>query len=69
MKKAAILIILAGLLIAIFTVAPFSISKKVVKIGKVEITADKRYHLKWSPVIGIAVMGIGGAVFWWASKK
>jgi hypothetical protein len=41
----------------------------VVDIGQLEITANKRHHLKWSPLIGIAVMGVGGLVFWQSPKK
>jgi len=36
---------------------------------KVEITRNKPNRLKWSPVIGIIVMGIGGVVLWQATKK
>ena len=68
MKKVGILIILLGLGLTIFTAVAFSTKEKVVDIGKVEITRDKPHYLKWSPLIGIAVMGIGG-VFLWQSYK
>jgi hypothetical protein len=33
------------------------------------IMANKRHHLSWSPLIGIAVMGIGGVVIWVSPRK
>ncbi len=69
MKKAGIVIIIIGLLLTIFTAFTFFTREKVVDIGQLEITANKRHHLKWSPVIGIVVMGVGGLVFWQAPKK
>jgi len=69
MKKAGIVTIIIGLLLTIITAFTFFTREKVVDIGKVEITANKRHHLSWSPLIGIAVMGIGGIVLLMASKK
>jgi hypothetical protein len=69
MKNASILIILIGLGLTIFTAVTFFTKEKVVEIGKVEITRDKPHHHDWSPLIGIAIMGVGGSVFWQSSKK
>jgi hypothetical protein len=69
MKKAGILIILLGLGLTIFTAITFSTREKVVDIGNLEITRDKPHYLKWSPLIGIAVIGIGGLVLWQSYRK
>jgi hypothetical protein len=69
MKKAGIIIILIGLGLTIFTAFTYFSKEKVVDIGKVEITRNKPHHLKWSPLVGIAIMGIGGIVLWQFSKK
>lgn len=69
MKKAGIAIIIVGLLLTVITAFTFFTREKVVDIGKVEITANKRHHVAWSPLIGIAVMGVGGVVLLMASKK
>jgi hypothetical protein len=69
MKKAGIFIIILGLGLTIFTAVTFFTREKVVDIGDVAITRNKPHHLKWSPLIGIAVMGIGGIVIWQAPKK
>ena len=69
MKKAGIAIIIVGLLLTIITTFTFFTREKVVDIGNLEITANKRHHLKWSPLVGIAVMGVGGVVLLMSSKK
>jgi len=69
MKKVAIVIILIGLALTIFTTVTYFTREKVVDIGKVEITRNKPHSLKWSPLIGIAVMGIGGVMYWAFNKK
>ena len=69
MKKAGIVIVILGLLLTIFTAVTFFSRERVAKIGDVNIMANKRHHLNWSPLIGIAVMGIGGVVIWVSPKK
>jgi hypothetical protein len=69
MKKFGILLLIIGLGLTIFTTITFFTREKVVNIGKVEITREKPHHMYWSPLIGIAVMGVGGVVLWQASKK
>jgi hypothetical protein len=69
MKKVGIIIILLGLGLTIFTAFTFFTKEKVVDIGKVEITRNKPHNLNWSPLIGIAVMGIGGITLWQSNKK
>jgi hypothetical protein len=62
MKKVGIVIFIIGVILTIFTAFTFFTREKVVDIGKLEITANKPHHLKWSPLIGIALMGVGGSV-------
>ena len=69
MKKIGIVIILIGLGLTIFTAFTIFTKEKVVDIGSVEITRDKPHHLNWSPLIGIAVIAIGGIVLWQSPKK
>jgi hypothetical protein len=69
MKKAGIFIIILGLGLTIFTAITFFTREKVAEIGTVEITRNEPHHLNWSPLIGIAVMGIGGIVLWQSHKK
>jgi hypothetical protein len=69
MKKVGIFIIIVGLGLTIFTAVTFFSREKVVDLGKVEITRNKPHHLNWSPLIGLAVMGLGGVIVWQSSKK
>ncbi len=69
MKTTGIIILIIGLALTIFTAFTFFTKEKVVDLGKVEITRSKPHRVNWSPLIGIAVMGIGGIVLWQSSKK
>jgi LPXTG-motif cell wall-anchored protein len=69
MKIAGIIIIIIGLGLTIFTAFTFFTKEKVVDIGKIEISRDKPHNLNWSPLIGIALIGVGGVVLWRANKK
>jgi hypothetical protein len=69
MKKTGIVILIVGLLITIFTAFTFFTKEKVVDVGKLEITQDKPHTLKWSPLIGVAVMAFGGVLIWQYNKK
>lgn len=69
MKKAGIVILIAGLLLTIFTAFTVFTKEKVVDLGSLEITANKPHHLNWSPLVGVAVMAVGGLVYLVAPKK
>jgi hypothetical protein len=69
MRKAGILIVILGLILTIITAITFFTREKVVDIGSLKITANKPHHLSWSPLIGIAVMGVGGIVILISPKK
>jgi len=69
MKKAGIVIFILGLVLTIFTAITFFTKEKVVDIGSLKITTNKPHHVTWSPLIGIAVMVVGGVVFFVAKKK
>lgn len=69
MKTIGIILIIIGLVLTIFTAFTFFSKEKVVDLGKIEINKDKPHHISWSPIIGIVVMGVGGIVFWSASRK
>jgi divalent metal cation (Fe/Co/Zn/Cd) transporter len=69
MKKAGIIIIIVGALLTIFTAFTFFTREKVVDIGSLKISANKPHHLTWSPLVGVAVMGLGGVLFLLGPKK
>ncbi len=69
MKRAGIVILIIGLIITIFTGFSYFTREKVVDIGELEITANKRHNLSWSPLIGVAVMAVGAGVYLVGLKK
>jgi hypothetical protein len=69
MKKTGIIIMVLGLIMTIFTAFSFFTKEKVVDIGEVHITRNKEHNLNWSPLIGLAVMAVGGGMLLISSKK
>jgi len=69
MKKLGIVLILVGLVLTIFTTVTFFTRERVAKIGDINITANKKHNLKWTPLLGIAVMAVGGVITWQSAKK
>jgi hypothetical protein len=69
MKTLGIVIVVIGLGLTIFTTVQFFTKEKVVDLGVVEVTREKPHNISWSPLVGIALMGLGGVLLWQASKK
>jgi hypothetical protein len=69
MKKVGYALLLIGLVLTIFTTVTFFSRERVAKIGDINITANKRHHLKWSPLVGVAVMAVGGIIVWQSPKN
>jgi hypothetical protein len=68
MKKTGIVIIIIGLILTVFTALTFFTKEKVVDLGDVHITRNKPHNLRWSPLIGIVVAGLGGVLLLVDSK-
>jgi uncharacterized membrane protein YidH (DUF202 family) len=62
MKRAGIVIMIIGILLTVFTAFTFFTKKKVVDLGSVEINANKRHHVSWSPIVGVALICVGGVM-------
>ncbi len=69
MKTTGFIILIIGVALTIFTTVKFFTKEKVADLGIIEITQNKPHEISWSPLIGFAVIGIGGLVLWQASKK
>ena len=69
MKAIAIVLIVLGLGLTIFTSVKYFTREKVLEVGKLEVTADKPHYYSWSPFVGIALIGVGGIMLWQAGKK
>ena len=64
MKKIGIIIFLLGLILTVSATITYFTKEKAVTLEKVEIPRKAEHHFKISPVTGIAIMGIGGIIFW-----
>jgi hypothetical protein len=69
MKKTGLVILVLGILITLFTGFKFITREKVVDIGEIQITRDKKHSVAWSPLIGVAVMALGGGIMLFGPKK
>jgi uncharacterized membrane protein len=63
MKTAGVILLIAGLLMTLYTGFTYFTKEKVVDLGEIQITKDKEHSVNWQPYIGIGVMIIGGALF------
>jgi hypothetical protein len=69
MRISGIMILIIGLVLTIFTSVKFFTREKVAELGAVEITRDKPHSISWSPLIGIAVMGLGAGILLWRTSR
>lgn len=69
MKKTGIALIVIGFLFTIITGFGFFTKKKVVDLGKLEISTSKPHRVDWSPYVGVGIMIVGGIVILAGSKK
>ena len=69
MKKTGLVVLAIGLLITLFTGFKYITREKVVDIGELEISRDKTNRVSWSPLIGVAVMVVGGGILLLGPKK
>ena len=69
MKKLGLLIIVVGLALALVTGFDFFTREKVVDVGSIEITANKRHELEWSPILGLVIAAVGAGIFFFGSRR
>jgi hypothetical protein len=69
MKRAGLVLLAIGLVITLITGFSFMTREKVVDIGELEISANKRHSLNWSPLVGVGVMAVGLVIILLGPKK
>ena len=69
MKKAGITLMIAGILISIFTGLNFVTTEKVFEIGSLEVTQKQHHGLTWSPIIGVMAIVVGVVVYFIGMKR
>ena len=68
-KTAGLSILLAGLLMTLYTGFTYVTKEKVVDLGELEITKDDQHTVIWQPYVGIGVMVIDDVLFMLGRKK
>jgi len=59
MKTAGIILLVIGLLMTIFTGFNLVTKKKVVDLGPLEVSKEKKEPVSWSPIIGVVILASG----------
>jgi hypothetical protein len=68
MKKLGIALIIVGIVVALITGISFFTKKKVLDVGKVEITKDEKHTASWSPLWGVGIIVVGGVLVMFGKK-
>jgi drug/metabolite transporter (DMT)-like permease len=69
MKKIGLVVIVIGIALAVFTGFDFFTREKIVDVGSVEITADKKHSLDWSPILGLVTAAVGAGIYFAGSRR
>jgi hypothetical protein len=69
MKKIGIALVVAGLVISIFTGISFRKEESLLEIGDYEITREKEKEVNWPQWAGIVVVVAGMALVLFGKKK
>jgi len=69
MKKAGLFILAIGVILVLFSGFNFITKEKVVDIGSVEITHNKKHAFDWSPLTGVAVIAVGMGVYLFGKRN
>jgi hypothetical protein len=69
MKKTGLIIFVIGLIMTALAGFDLMTREKLIDIGRVQITAQKRHVFDWSPLLGLSVMAVGSGVYLFARKS
>jgi hypothetical protein len=68
MKKTGGILLIIGFLLVIITGFGFFTKKKVVDIGRLQISKNEPHRLNWSPYLGAGIM-VAGCIVLLAAKR
>jgi len=69
MKTVGIILLVVGILLTVYSTFTFFTKEKVVDIGKIEISRDKKHTVNWSPYLGVGLIIVGGLIMWKSEKR
>ncbi len=67
-KRVGIILIVAGVIMMIYTGFTYITKEKVVDVGPVEITKEEKHPVQWSPIVG-GLLLVGGILIVTTNKK
>lgn len=68
MRKLGIALIIIGIVLTLITSINFFTKKKVLDVGKIEVTKDEKRSASWSPLWGVGIIVIGGVLVMFGKK-
>lgn len=68
MKTAGIIMVVAGIIMLMFTGFKYVTKENVIDVGPVEINKEETHRVNWPPMAG-GVLLVGGFLFLVAAKK
>lgn len=69
MRRAGLILLVIGLIVTIITSVSFFTKEKVLDVGKIEITKDEKHTAAWSPLWGVGIMVVGGALMLFGKRN
>jgi hypothetical protein len=69
MKVVAIIVIILGISLTVFTAFTYFTKEKVVDIGQLHVTREQPHYIYWSPIVGLVLIGAGGVLLWKSGKS
>ncbi len=69
MKTVGIILLIAGLVMSLYTGFTYVTKEKVVDLGELEITADKQHTVNWQPYVGLGMAVVGAGLLILGRKK
>jgi divalent metal cation (Fe/Co/Zn/Cd) transporter len=68
-KKIGIIVLIIGVIVTFSTGFSFFTREKVVDIGSVQISADKKHTVSWPPILGLVIVVAGAGIIFFGSRK
>jgi hypothetical protein len=68
MKNLGIILIVAGLLLAVYT-STLTAKEEILPSGTIELKEDELKEIHWWPITGLVISGVGIVVVWFNSKR
>lgn len=69
MKTAGIVVVILGIVLTIYTSITVFTKKTIVNVGPLNVSKEEPHTAYWSPLLGIAVIGVGALLLWQGNKK